>query len=68
MATLTERLAEAEEAYHKLMLGEAVVRFRDANGEEVSYGATSRSSLAAYIADLKRQLGIGSTGPMRVFF
>lgn len=65
--TLTERLEEAENAYHALMTGRSVVECRDSNGEMVRYTAANASRLAAYIEDLKRQLGTGSSGPMRVF-
>lgn len=71
MATLTERLVEAEAAYHDLQIGKAVVRVRDSNGEEVTYNQTTRLNLRAYIEDLKLEIA-GSTcritGPMRVDF
>jgi hypothetical protein len=67
--TLQSRLDEAETAYHDLCLGKQLVEFRDSNGEQVRYTATNRAALAAYIADLKRQLG-DCTGlaPMRPMF
>lgn len=64
--TLEERLAEAEAAYHKLMIGEAAKVYVDQNGERLEFNVMSASKLAAYIADLKRQLGM-AIGPMRVF-
>lgn len=64
--TLSERLAEAEDAYHALMAGRAVVEVVDQNGERVKYQAANAFRLMAYIADLKRQLGTATnTGPMR---
>lgn len=69
MATLQERLDEAEAAYHDLAIGKSVVELRDSNNETVRYNIASISRLAAYIADLKRQLGVAcSTGPMRPMF
>ncbi len=69
MAVTLIQLNEAEAAYHALLTGQAVVEFRDQNGETVKYGQASRLGLAAYILDLKRQLGIVTgTGPMRVWF
>jgi hypothetical protein len=69
MATLQEQLDEAEAAYHSLVIGKAVVQLRDSNGEQVTYTQASRVALAAYIADLKRQLGLSTcSGPMRPMF
>lgn len=70
MAVTQTLLDEAEAAYHALITGRAVVKFRDQNGEEVSYNQASRLGLLAYIQDLKRQLGqvTLSPGPMRVWF
>lgn len=68
-AILTARLAEAEAAYHTVMLGGQAKVYVDQNGERIEYGVTNASRLAAYIADLKRQLGIGcATGPLNVWF
>lgn len=68
MATLQERLDEAEAAYHDLLIGKAVVELRDANGETIRYTVANRAALASYIEDLKRQLGtITVSGPMRPF-
>lgn len=64
--TLSERLVDAENKYHLLMVGAAFVEVRDANGEMVRYKAANKTDLAAYINDLKRQLGLSSTNrPMR---
>lgn len=72
MATLSERLADAEAAYHDLMIGKTLVEFRDSNGETVRYTGANRGSLASYITELKRQIAVenGTTrqaGHMRVF-
>lgn len=69
MATLQDRLNEAEAAYHALQTGQAVVEVRDSDGSSVRYTSANAARLYAYIEDLKRQLGFGSvTGPMRVIF
>lgn len=64
MATLQERLTEAEAAYHDLLIGKAAVEVRDANGETIRYSSANAGRLAAYIADLKRQINGTRTGPM----
>lgn len=64
MATLAERLVEAEAAYHDLVIGKAVVEVRDANGETLRYTVANRAALAAYIEDLKRQVTQTGHGPI----
>lgn len=54
--TLRKRLAEAEEAYHQLMIGAREVSVNVGNFGSVTYNQTSRAVLEAYIADLKAQL------------
>jgi predicted TPR repeat methyltransferase len=67
-ATLQARLAEAETAYHKLVTGQAARVFVDQNGERIEYVSATRSSLLAYISELKRLLGVGeSRGPLSVW-
>ncbi len=69
MATLVERLAEAEDAYHRLNTGQAVRVFVDQNGERIEYSVANSAKLATYIANLKRQIGdLFPLGPMRVMF
>lgn len=66
---LRQRLADAEEAYHQLATGRAVVELRDSNGETIKYSQASIRLLTTYIASLKRQLGMEETlGPMGVCF
>lgn len=68
--TLLQRLSEAESAYHRLQTGASARVIVDQNGERVEFVATTSGRLAAYIQDLKRQLGIlpyGSSGPMQVW-
>lgn len=54
--TLQTRLAEAEEAYHQLMIGAKEVSVNVGNFGSVTYSQTNRAALKAYIADLKAQL------------
>lgn len=69
MATLQERLDEAEQAYHDLCIGKGVVELRDSNGETARYNVASLPRLTAYIAQLKSELGQSPcTGPMRPLF
>lgn len=73
LATLQARLADAEAAYHKLMLGSAVVVLKDQNGESVTYQSANSTKLAAYIASLKQQIaallncGRATTYPMGTY-
>lgn len=74
MATLTtaQKLVQAEQAYHEIMVGENVSRFVDQNGESVSYSKVNIGKLEAYIASLKAELanpgGIAIRGPLRFTF
>lgn len=63
---LTQRLREAEEAYHTMMMGGAVVSVTDQNGERVEYSKANAQRLQAYIGQLKQRLGSG-TGPLNVW-
>jgi len=54
--TLQEKLAEAEEAYHELMIGNKAKVYVDRNGERVEYSATSAGKLQQYISFLKSQI------------
>lgn len=68
MNDLQEKLAQAEAAYHQLMMGQQVVMIRDSNGEQIQYGNANAGRLAQYIASLKMQLGMSpSIGPMRTW-
>ena len=67
-AVLTQRLAEAEQAYHDLSIGRTAVEFHDQNGEKVIYNKNSIRSLLGYINTLKQQLGLNSgSGPLNVW-
>ena len=65
--TLAERLTESEAAYHRLQIGEAAIVFVDQNGERVEYTRASAPRLAAYIADLKREIA-GQSRPAALKF
>lgn len=64
---LETRLKDAEEKYHVLMTGGAAKVYVDSNGERIEYQQGSHLRLAAYIEDLKRQLGYVTAGPMNVW-
>lgn len=49
-------LAQAKQAYHRLMIGESAVEIRDATGESVRYTQANASRLKAYIVSLESQL------------
>jgi len=66
--TLTEKLAEAEMQYHRLMTGQSARVVVDQNGERVEFTAINATRLAAYIQDLKRQLGSSAAGPLIPYF
>lgn len=69
MVTDTERLEQAEQAYHDLMTGKSVVQFRDSNGEVIQYNQQSAGKLLQYIFILKQRLGVATgLGPMRTYF
>jgi len=55
-ATWVARLAEAETAQHKLMMGVAVVELAF-DGETVKYTATTENKLMRYINEIKYALG-----------
>lgn len=61
--TLRTRLAEAEEAYHRLMIGAREVSVNVGNFGSVTYNQTSRTALEAYIADLKAKLAEAKGSP-----
>lgn len=63
--TLQSRLAEAEAAYHSLMVGGSVAELRDHNGEQIRYTPANASRLSAYITWLKIQLGLLPANSLR---
>ena len=62
--TLQTRLAEAEEAYHQLMIGAREVSVNVDNFGSVTYNQTSHAALEAYIADLKAKLAEAEGSPV----
>lgn len=72
MATLAERLVEAETAFHDLQIGKSARVFVDSDGTRVEYTAANRAELQKYIQSLKAEIAAeaGSplpSGPMRPF-
>ena len=53
---LKQRLTEAEDAYHKLMIGEKEVSVSVGNFGSTSYNQTNISQLEKYISALKTQI------------
>lgn len=53
---LKTRLVEAEEAYHKLMIGEKEVSVSVGNFGTTTYNQASRTALESYISSLKSQI------------
>jgi hypothetical protein len=65
------QLDEAVSAYHRLMTGALVVEVHDSNREIIKFNPASAPRLAAYIQELKRELGLTGPcleAPMRVIF
>ncbi|MCI7486744.1 MAG: gpW family protein [Alphaproteobacteria bacterium] len=62
--TIKTRLAEAEEAYHKLLIGAKEVSVNVGNFGSVTYNQTSHAALEAYIADLKAKLAEAEGSPV----
>lgn len=54
--TDAEKLAEAEDVLHQILMGQRVVAFTDQSGERVEYNATSIPALRKYIAELRQRL------------
>mgnify|MGYP003294873324 CR=1 FL=1 len=54
--TLRTRLAEAEEAYHQLLVGAKEVSVSVGQFGTVTYNQVSRSALESYISSLKSQI------------
>lgn len=60
---LKTRLVEAEEAYHKLMIGEKEVSVSVGNFGTATYNQASRSALESYISSLKAQIAAAEGTP-----
>lgn len=59
-AVLTQRLTEAQAAFHTLSIGGAARVIVDQNGERVEFTAANKGNLSNYILSLKAQLGMFS--------
>lgn len=63
-----EMLDEARAAYRSLAMGSGIARFKDQNGEEVSYSRTNMADLANLIRMLEIELGLVPVmRPMKVW-
>ena len=66
---LKTRLAQAEEAYHKLMIGEKEVTVSVGSFGSTTYNQASRTALESYISSLKSQIAAAegtATGRRRI--
>lgn len=63
MATVAEQLAEAQAAYHELVMGKSARVVVDQNGERVEFVAANRQQLYLYIQSLQQQLAEVSLPP-----
>lgn len=73
LAQLQLWLAEAQSAYHTVMMGGQATVVVDQNGERVEFSRTNPQALLKYIAYLQAQinllLGVAVTGgPLRPLF
>lgn len=74
--TACERLIEADNAYHDLLRGRQVRQVTDENGEQLTFTATNRTVLLAYIMQLQAQCpeyvakasSMSATRPIRFLF
>nr|DAD94641.1 MAG TPA: Head to tail joining protein [Siphoviridae sp. ctrKX6] len=57
------RLIEAEEAYHKLMIGEKEVSVSVGSFGSTTYNQASRTALESYISSLKSQIAAAEGTP-----
>ncbi len=60
---LKTRLAQAEEAYHKLMIGEKEVTVSVGSFGSTTYNQASRTALESYISSLKSQIAAAEGTP-----
>lgn len=49
ISTACQRLQEADQAYHNLMMGGAIARVVDENGEMIAYTKADAEALMSYI-------------------
>ena len=60
---LKTRLAQAEEAYHKLMIGEKEVTVSVGSFGSTTYNQACRTALESYISSLKSQIAAAEGTP-----
>lgn len=60
---LKTRLVEAEDAYHKLMIGEKEVSVSVGSFGSTTYNQASRTALESYISSLKSQIAAAEGTP-----
>ena len=60
---LKTRLAQAEEAYHKLMIGEKEVSVSVGSFGSTTYNQANRTALESYISSLKSQIAAAEGAP-----
>ena len=60
---LKTRLAQAEEAYHELMIGEKEVTVSVGSFGSTTYNQASRTALESYISSLKSQIAAAEGTP-----
>ena len=53
---MNERLTEAQDALHRLNIGESVVEVHDRNGEAIRYRPSDVKALERYIVALEREV------------
>lgn len=65
LETLQARLAEAQTAYHRLMVGQSTRVVVDQNGERVEFNTATAGRLYAYILGLQTEIAalLGTTVP-----
>jgi hypothetical protein len=73
IATLRQRLSEAEAAYHRLMTGDREVEVEFTDGRRNRYSETNASSLRDYIGSLKAEIlrqssPLPASGPIGFLF
>lgn len=66
LLSVEERLAAAKAAYHNLMIGRSAREVVDQNGERVTFTATNKQQLYAYIRELEAQMP-SPTSPVTQF-
>jgi hypothetical protein len=71
LATLQQRLTEAETARHQILIGSKAEMVDMSNGQRVTYTRVNVDKLDAYIADLRAQIaaetGVATGGRRRAF-